>query len=97
MKSHIDDEERNKCIYGDHVRGIVKVVYAGLGENADTQDGAPNVTRERDMVVIEIAPKRVALWRYADPSSEIERGALYLFQIEQIDSYTESALMYSRA
>jgi general stress protein 26 len=32
------------------------------------------VTRERDMVLIEVIPERISLFRYADPESGIERG-----------------------
>jgi len=44
------------------------------------------VTRERDMVLIEIAPKRIAMGRYADPKSGTEAG-IYILNVEKRQAY----------
>ena len=60
----------------------IKAYKKTIPETYEQWRAGSNVTRERDMVVIEIVPKRISLWRYADPSSGIERG-LYILNVEK--------------
>lgn len=61
---------------------FISAYKATMPETYDQWRAGANVTRERDMVVIQIVPKRISLWRYADPSSGIERG-LYILNVEK--------------
>ena len=45
-----------------------------------------NWSANRDRVVIEIIPKRIALWKYDDPASGIVDG-LYLLNVDEKKAY----------
>jgi general stress protein 26 len=45
-----------------------------------------NVTRERDLVVIEISPNRIALFKYGDPASGTERG-IYVLNVAKKEAH----------
>jgi len=54
--------------------------------NYETWRAGPTVNNERDLVLIEIAPKRIAMLKYGDPASGIERG-LYLLNVARGEAY----------
>ena len=65
---------------------FIRVYKESLPETYEQWRAGPNVKRERDMVVIEVVPKRIALLRYGDPASGIERG-LYLLNVAKEEAY----------
>lgn len=51
-------------------------------EKYDNWRSQPNVTRERDLVLIEVKPRRIAMFHYGDPVLGIARG-LYVLNVEK--------------
>ena len=54
--------------------------------NYETWRAGQNVHHERDLVLIEVVPKRIAWSRYADPESGVERG-LYILNVAKGEAH----------
>jgi len=65
---------------------FLKVYQETQHEAYESWRAGPYVTHERDMVLIEVVPKRIAWSRYADPESGVERG-LYILNVAKGEAH----------
>ncbi len=75
LKGHPFDETEFLKLYEETQPGNYKGWRSGK-----------RVTRERDMVLIEIAPKRIAVGKYANPKTGTEAG-IYILNVAKRQAY----------
>ena len=66
---------------------FLKVYKETQPNNYETWRASPNVHHERDLVLIEVAPNRIAMFRFADPASGREEAGIEILNVAKGEAH----------